>query len=110
MSSASTNSSLDFALQPPDAGQLALDERVRAMSATERVEYAHRLAQQAPVLVHQAADAAEPMSELDRAIFILRRLYPELSDAQLGSIRADLARREGAGTWHGFARPMVSNE
>ena len=45
------------------------------------------------------------MSELDRAIFVLRRLYPKFSEAQLASIRADLARGEAAGTWHGFTRP-----
>jgi hypothetical protein len=98
-------SSLDFALQPPDAGQRALDERVRAMSPSERAEHAYRLRMQAFVLVNDAADAAGPMSELDRAIFILRRLYPEYTEAQLAHIRDDLARREAAGTWRGFTRP-----
>lgn len=105
MSSASMSSSLDFALQPPDAGQLALDERVRAMPAAERAEHAYRLRMQALVLVNDAADAAGPMSELDRAIFILRRLYPEYTDTQLAHIRDDLARREAAGAWSGFTRP-----
>jgi len=45
------------------------------------------------------------MSELDRAVFILRRLYPEFSEEQLTSIRDELARREAAGTWTGFTRP-----
>ena len=98
-------SSLDFALRPPDPGQLALDERVRSMSAAERAEHAYRLRQQALVLVNHAADAAGPMAELDRAAFILQRLYPELSEAQLTHIRDDLARRQAAGTWHGFTRP-----
>lgn len=105
VSSASKISSLDFALRRPDAGQLALDERVRASSPGERAELAYRLRRQAFVLVNQAADAAGPMSALDRAIFILRRLYPELSEAQLMFIRADLAHREAAGTWDGFRRP-----
>jgi hypothetical protein len=105
MSSASMRSSLDFALQPPDPGQRALDERVRAMSPAERAEHAYRLRMQALVLVNDAADAAGPMSELDRAVFILRRLYPEYTEAQLAHIRDDLARREAAGTWNGFTRP-----
>jgi hypothetical protein len=105
VSSASTKSSLDFALRSPDPGQLALDDRVRAMSPAARAEHAYRLRRQALVLVSQAADAAGPMSELDRAVFVLRRLYPEFSEAQLNRIRADLARREAAGTWRGFARP-----
>jgi hypothetical protein len=45
------------------------------------------------------------MSELDRAVFILRRLYPEYTEAQLAHIREDLARRQAAGTWNGFTRP-----
>jgi hypothetical protein len=45
------------------------------------------------------------MSALDRAEFILRRLYPEFSDGQLASIRDDLARREAMGTWTGFSKP-----
>lgn len=105
VSSASTGSSLEFALKPPDAGQLALDVRVRAMGPTERAEHAFHLRQQAFVLVNQAADAAGPMNELDRATFVLARLYPEFSAAQLAHIRADLARRHAAGTWHGFSRP-----
>lgn len=105
MSSASKASSLDFALRPPDPGQLALDQRVRAMSPADRAEFAYRLRQQGLVLVNQAADAAGPMTELDRAIFILGRLYPEFTEAQLGQIREDLARRLAAGTWTGFTRP-----
>jgi hypothetical protein len=99
------SSSIDFALRPPDTGQLALDERVQAMSATDRTQVAHRLRQQALVLVNEAANAAGPMSELDRAIFILRRLYPELAEGQLAHIRAELAKREASGGWRGFVRP-----
>ena len=47
------------------------------------------------------------MSELDLAVFILRRLYPEFTDEQLASMRADYARREAAGTWQGFQRPTA---
>lgn len=56
------------------------------------------------VVVNQAADAAGPMSALERAVFILRRLYPEFSDDQLAFIRAELAKREAAGRWSGFIR------
>jgi hypothetical protein len=107
VSSVSRKSSLDFALRPPDVGQLALDERVRAMSPAQRAEHAYRLRQQALVVVNRAADDAGTMSELDRADFILRRLYPEFSEQQLAHIRADLARRERAGTWQGFTRPSA---
>jgi hypothetical protein len=74
------------------------------MTPAERAEHAYRLRRQAFVLVNHAADAASPMSELDRAVFILRRLYPEFSEVQLAHIRADLARRLAAGSWSGFTR------
>ena len=99
---------IDFALQPPDAGQRALDARVQAMSPDERAEWAYRMRRQALILVNQAADEAGPMSELDRATFILRRLYPEFSEDQLADIRAELERRQAAGTWSGFERPDSS--
>lgn len=105
VSSASKDSSLDFALRRPDPGQLALDERVRRSTPAERAEFAYRMRWRGLVLVNHAADRAGPMSELDRAEFILRRLYPEFSDAQLASIRDDLARRQAAGSWTGFSRP-----
>lgn len=108
MPSVSMKSWIDFALQPPDAGQRALDARVQAMSPDERAEWAYRMRRQALILVNQAADEAGPMSELDRATFILRRLYPEFSEDQLADIRAELERRQAAGTWSGFERPDSS--
>ncbi len=109
MSSTSKTSSLDFALRRPEPGQLALDERVRRSTPTERAELAYQLRRRALVMVHHAADQAGPMSALDRAEFILRRLYPEFSDGQLASIREDLGRREAVGAWTGFSTPSEMN-
>lgn len=100
---------IDFALRTPDAGQRALDARVQAMTPDERAEWAYRMRRQAFILVNQAADEAGPMLELDRATFILRRLYPEFSEDQLADIRAELERRQLAGTWSGFERPSPSS-
>lgn len=108
MSPVSRASSIDFALRPPDAGQRALDARVRAMTTAERAEAAYRMRRDALILVNHAADAAGPMSELDRAIFIVRRLYPELNEARLAAIRDELERRQAAGRWQGFVRPSAS--
>lgn len=105
MSSDSPTSSIEFALRRPDPGQRAMDARVMAMSPDERVEWAYRMRQKAFVLVNHAADNAGPMSELDRAIFILRRLYPEFDEQQLDAMRRELGRRERAGQWTGFVRP-----
>lgn len=75
------------------------------MTPDERAMVSARLRWKAIVIANHAADQAGPMSELDRAEFILRRLYPELTEAQLGNVRSELARAEAAGTWHGFVRP-----
>lgn len=77
------------------------------MTPDERAEFAFQLRRRAFVSVNMAADEAGPMSALDRAMFILRRLYPEYTEEQLAFIRADLARRESAGTWSGFERPAA---
>ena len=105
MSSDSPTSSLEFALRPPDAGQRALDARVRALTPAERAEIAYQMRREAFILVNHAADQAGPMSELDRAMFILRRLYPEFSPDQLASIRRVLSRHQASGRWNGFSRP-----
>ena len=46
-----------------------------------------------------------PMSDLERAEFLLRRLHPTLPEASLQQILSQLAEAEVAGTWHGFRRP-----
>lgn len=105
MSSESSTSSTEYALRQPDPGQRALDERVKGAGASERARLAGRLRRKAFVLVNQAADEAGPMSELDRAVFILRRLYPEFGPERLAFIRAELAKRHAEGRWSGFVRP-----
>ena len=56
--------------------------------------------------VWAAADRAGPMSELERARFLLRRLYPDLEGPRLESIMARLVSEWEAGTWAGFRRPQ----
>ncbi len=45
------------------------------------------------------------MTELERARFLLRRLYPDLEGPRLESIMERLAAEWAAGTWTGFRRP-----
>ncbi len=45
------------------------------------------------------------MTELERARFLLRRLYPDLEGPTLESIMARLEADWHAGTWTGFRRP-----
>jgi hypothetical protein len=60
---------------------------------------------QAFALVWAATDRVGPMSELERARFLLRRLYPDLEGPRLDAIMARLEDEWAAGTWRGFRRP-----
>lgn len=58
--------------------------------------------------VWAAADRAGSMSELERARFLLRRLYPDLEGPRLESIMTRLESEWEAGTWTGFHQPGAS--
>jgi hypothetical protein len=57
-----------------------------------------------------AADRAGPMTELERARFLLRRLYPDLEGPRLDAIMARLESGWADGTWRGFRRPDSAAE
>jgi len=88
-----------------DLAQRQLDERVRATPPEERIRLHAELVRQALVLAWAAADGAGPMTELERARFLLRRLYPDLEGPRLEAIMARLEGDWRAGTWTGFRRP-----
>lgn len=88
----------------PDPGRRLLEERLLLLSPQERRRIALGLRRRAFARVWAAAERAGPLSELERARFILRRLYPELEGPRLEAVIADLAARERAGRWHGFSR------
>jgi len=90
---------------PADLAQLQLDERVRATPPDERARLHAELARQARLLAWAAADQAGPLTELDRARFLLRRLYPDLDGPRLEAIMDRLEAEFSAGTWGGFRRP-----
>lgn len=75
------------------------------MDARARGEQRLRLSMRARLLAWQQADAMGPMSELERAEFLLRRLHPTLPEVSLQQIMEQLADAEAAGSWHGFQRP-----
>ena len=88
-----------------DPAQRQIDERVRATPPAERMRLQVEMYRLAFAQVWAAADRAGPMSELERARFLLRRLYPDLDGPRLESIMARLASEWAAGTWAGFRRP-----
>ncbi len=87
-----------------DLLQAQLDERVREAGPTERMRLHTELYLQAFDLVWAQADAAGPMTELERARFLLRRLYPDFEGPRLELIMTRLAAEWDAGTWTGFVR------
>lgn len=87
-----------------DLAQTQLDERVRAAGPDGRMRLHSRLYRQAFDLVWAQADRAGEMTELERARFLLRRLYPDLEGPRLASIMSRLAAEWDAGTWTGFRR------
>lgn len=88
-----------------DLAQRQIDERVRATPPADRMRLHVEMYRLAFAQVWAAADRAGPMTELDRARFLLRRLYPDLEGARLESIMARLQSEWNAGTWAGFQRP-----
>ena len=88
-----------------DQGQLRLDERLLAVGLAGRRAVHERLRAAAFVRVWAQADRAGPMTELEQARFLLRRLYPDLEGPRLEAIMDRLETDWHAGTWTGFRRP-----
>lgn len=88
-----------------DLAQRQMDERVRATPPAVRMRLHVEMYRLAFAQVWAQADRAGAMSELERARFLLRRLYPDLEGPRLESIMARLGSEWEAGTWIGFRRP-----
>lgn len=88
-----------------DLAQRQMDERIRATPPAVRMRLHVEMYRLAFAQVWAAADRAGPMTELERARFLLRRLYPDLEGPRLESIMARLGADWEAGTWTGFRRP-----
>lgn len=97
---------------PVDLAHRQIDELLRTTPARDRMRMhvemmrlAFAQVWAAFAQVWAAADRAGPMTELERARFLLRRLYPDLEGPRLDSITARLEAVWSAGTWCGFRRP-----
>ena len=85
---------------------LAMQEAVIAsMSLEARNAERLRLRSRAVLMVWQMADAVGPMTELERAEFLLRRLHPTLPETALRQIMRQLEAAQLADEWQGFRRP-----
>jgi hypothetical protein len=88
-----------------EQAQAVFDVRLREAGAHERMRLHARMHRDAHRLVWAQVDRAGPMSELETARFVLRRLYPDLEGPRLDSIMARLTDEYEAGAWTGFERP-----
>lgn len=93
-----------------DSAQAALDQRLIEVGLDERRRVHARLRANGIARVWAQADRAGPMTEVERARFLLRRLYPDLEGPRLDGIIARLDREWRAGTWTGFRRPDPMDE
>ena len=88
-----------------DLAQRQMDELVRSTPPAVRMRKHVEMYRLAFEMVWAQADRAGPMTDLELARFLLRRLYPDLEGPRLESIMARLAAQWEAGTWTGFQRP-----
>ena len=89
----------------PDPGRAIQEAIIARMSLKERQDVRLRLADRARILAWQQADAAGPLTALQLAEFLLRRLHPSMPEASLRQVLDQLAAAEARGDWGGFRRP-----
>lgn len=85
--------------------QILLDRRLVEAGLEGRRAAHDRLRAKGFARVWAQADRAGPMTELELASFLLRRLYPDLEGPRLDAIVTRLETEWLAGTWTGFVRP-----
>ena len=84
--------------------QVLLDRRLIEAGLAGRRTAHVRLRAKGFARVWAQADRAGPMTELELARFLLRRLYPDLEGPRLESIMDRLECEWQAGSWTGFRR------
>jgi hypothetical protein len=88
-----------------DPGRAMQEAVIARMTVEERQAVRMRLAARARLLAWQQSDTAGPMSPLERAEFLLRRLYPTMHASALRQVIDQLAEAQARGEWSGFRRP-----
>lgn len=88
-----------------DPGRAIQEALIANASMEQRVTITDRLRREGLLLAWQQSDEARPANELERAFFLLDRIYPEMPAPHRARFRAQLEERWRAGTWHGFQRP-----
>jgi hypothetical protein len=79
------------------------------MDVAARQRQRVRLTERARSLAWAQADAAGPMTELERTEFLLRRLHPDMPEVSMRQVLDQLAQAYARGSWRGFERPTPSD-
>jgi hypothetical protein len=97
-----------------EPGSAELAETRRDWTSSERFRLAAELTERAFDIAWAALRERESevgrLDELERARFILSRLYPGMRGPRLDGVLADLAARRAAGSWSGFTPPASFHE
>jgi len=94
----------------PDPGRGLQEQIIATMGEQARGEARQRLSDRARQLAWMQADAAGQTSELEQAEFLLRRLYPGMSEPALRQVLDQLDAAKARGEWRGFVRPAPRDE
>jgi hypothetical protein len=89
----------------PDPGRALQESVLGSMSAMDRTARMAELRRNGLWSVWRQVDAANLTDAVEQAEFILRRLYPEESEAWFETVVGQLRADHAAGRWNGFKRP-----
>jgi hypothetical protein len=89
----------------PDPGRNALLEQVARSSVDARVAWLATMRDAGIRSAWQQVDRAGLSDPLEVAEFLLRRLFPNQSEAWLAATLTTLRTESEAGRWSGFVRP-----
>jgi hypothetical protein len=93
----------------PDPGRAELARAREGWTVVERLALAAELRDRALDLawaaLREREGVAGRLDDLERARFVLLRLYPELAGPRLVEIMRALAARQARGAWNGFSPP-----
>jgi len=92
----------------PDPGRDLMDARLRAAGPDAWARTALELRARGFALAWDQLDRAGIGEPVERALFLIDRLYPEMPAAHRAQIEAGLAAARDAGTWHGPVRPPAA--
>jgi hypothetical protein len=91
----------------PDPGREVQERLVAVMSTRERTAVTSMLRRRGLWTLWQQVDGSGISDPVERAEFILRRLYPEMPEEWFVDVLGKLAALHAAGKWHGFQRPSA---